>query len=446
MVRMRCAVMLIALLGSAAIASAQAPAPDQPRDPYGPDPVLNEQIAEQLVTRAQELLDAKIYVDAKQLAVEALVKSPKGPAAERARHIIRVVNQYLNIKDDPPPTPPSEVKPEDMTPIDPSIGRPFDPSKDPPPIQTPPTEPSTDTGRDGRTAGMVHGAIYGGILGATIGAFIKEENPAAVAVPLGIATGIGAGLVSRPIVKKLGWDEAQIRTAGSLNFWGGVMGGMVGDAVTGADEGTPTARGILLGASLGATGGLLVGGMMAKNHKLTRGDVALVDTLAGIGAVGGLTMGMLMQPAQPEAYAVNSLLGAGAGIAIGVIAAPNSNTTPRRMLRVAGLAAAGGAVPFLLYAATYDENTDGDERLVGALSSLGLVAGAYIGFRITKGMDAGLDVHDRKKQPAEDAPPSLVQRGSDGSWALGGLSLQPLPNKLATHQRGATLTLLGGAF
>ena len=35
------------------------------------DPVLDEQIAEQLVERAQELLDAKVYVDAKQLAVEA---------------------------------------------------------------------------------------------------------------------------------------------------------------------------------------------------------------------------------------------------------------------------------------------------------------------------------------------------------------------------------------
>ena len=440
MKRVRCAVTLIALLGSGSIASAQAPGP---ADPYAPDPVLNEQIAEQLVTRAQELLDAKIYVDAKQLAVEALVKSPKGPAADRARHIIKVVNQYLNIKEDPPPTPPSEVKPGDqvdMTPIDPSVGRPFDPAKDPPPTTT--VEPEI---RDGRTAGMVHGAIYGGILGATIGAFIKEDNPASVAVPLGIATGIGAGLVSRPIVKKLGWDEAQIRTAGSLNFWGGVIGGMMGDAVTGADEGTPTARGILLGASLGATGGLLVGGAMAKNQKLTRGDVALVDTMAGIGAVGGLTLGMLMQPVQPEAYAVNSLLGAAGGIAVGVIAAPNTNTTPRRMLRVAGLAAAGGAVPFLLYAAIHDENDDSDERTVGALSSLGLVAGAYIGFRITKGMDAGLDVHDRK-QKTEDAPPSLVSRDSSGAWSFGGLALQPLSPKLASDQRGATLTLVGGAF
>src|SRR5262245_13027165 len=98
----------------AAPAPAAGPAPATyaaPADPYGPDPVLNEQIADQLVTRAQELFEAKIYVDAKQLAVEALVKSPKGPAADRARYIIKVVNTALGIKDDPPPTPPSEVKP-----------------------------------------------------------------------------------------------------------------------------------------------------------------------------------------------------------------------------------------------------------------------------------------------------------------------------------------------
>src|SRR5690606_26528065 len=118
-----------------------------------------------------------------------------------------------------------------------------------------------------------------------------------------------------------------------------------------------------------------------------------VDTLAGIGTVGGLTMGMLMQPAQPEAYAVNSIIGAAGGVIAGIVAAPNTNTTPRRMLRVAGLSAAGGAVPFLLYGAIYDSGSKADERVVGLLSSVGLVGGAYLGFRLTRGMDEGLDVH-----------------------------------------------------
>jgi hypothetical protein len=460
MVRMRTGVTLVALLAAAQAAAqpappappppapAPAPAPTPappspspdtgsattPQDPYGADPVLDEQIAEALVARAQELLDAKIYVDAKQLAVEALVKSPKGNAADRARYIIKVVNQALGIKDAPPETTP-EQKP-DLTPItDPTA--PIDPSKAPPPVQV-------DVGtHDGRNAGMIHAALYGGVLGATIGAYIGQDNPASVAVPVGIATGLGAGLLGRRIVRTLDWDEAQVRTAGSINFWGGAIGGLFAGAVTGEGDGPPSSKGVLLGASIGSTVGLVAGGALARNHKLTRGDVALVDTLAGIGAVGGLTMGMLMQPAQPEAYAVNSILGAAGGIVVGVLAAPKTNTTPRRMLRVAGLSAAGGAIPFLLYAGIYDESTDGDEQVVGFLSSVGLIGGAYIGFKLTRNMDAGLDVHGRKR--VEDAPPAALARNSDGSWTIGGLGMQPLSRQLSsTH--GMTFSLLGGTF
>jgi hypothetical protein len=413
-----------------------------PQDPYGADPVLSEQIAEQLVARAQELVEAQLYVDAKQLAVEALVKSPKGNAADRARYIIKQVNQALGIKDDPPPTPPSEVKPTDakidLSPITDPTG--FDPSRDPVPTQ-PLGEPGM---HDGRTAGMVHGAFYGGLFGATIGAYIGQDHPASVAVPVGIATGVGAGLLARPLVRKLQWDEAQVRTAGSMNLWGGVIGGMFGDAVTGAGAGSPTAKGILLGATIGSTVGLAAGAAFATNHKLTRGDVALVDTLAGIGTVGGLTLGMLMQPAQPEAYAVNSIVGAAGGVVVGIVAAPNTNTTPRRMLRVGGLAAAGGALPFLLYAGIYDEGTTADERIVGILSTAGLVGGAYLGFRLTRNLDVGLDVKDGTPR-VEDAPAAAFARNSDGSWTVGGIGLQPL-GKLSPGSRGMGFTLLSGKF
>ena len=77
-----------------------SPSPSGPQDPYavppGQDPVLAEQIAQHLVGRAQELLDAKSYVDAKQLAVEALVESPKGGAADHAKFIIKTVNQAVD--------------------------------------------------------------------------------------------------------------------------------------------------------------------------------------------------------------------------------------------------------------------------------------------------------------------------------------------------------------
>jgi len=401
--------------------------------------VLNEQVAEQLVARAQELLDAKIYVDAKQLAVEAVVKSPKGTAAERARYIIKLVNAQLGIKDDPPPTPPSEVKAVEATPDTAPISDPtaFDPSRDPVPQQHEPE------GSDGRTAATVHGAFYGGLLGATIGAYIGQDHAASVAVPVGIATGVGGGLLARTLVRKYDWDDAQVRTTGSMNLWGGVIGGLFGDAVSGAGAGSPSGKGVMLGASIGSTVGLVAGGALAKNHRMTSGDVALVDTLAGIGTVGGLTMGMLMQPAQPEAYAVNSLVGAAGGIIAGVVAGPNTNTTPRRMLRVAGLAVAGGALPFLLYAGIRDSGTDNDEQVVGLLSSAGLVGGAYLGFRLTRGMDAGLDVHAPR---VDDAPPAALARNSDGSWTVGGLGMTPLSSKLSRGTSGMTFTLLGGRW
>jgi hypothetical protein len=229
-------------------------------------------------------------------------------------------------------------------------------------------------------------------------------------------------------------------------LWGSVVGGLFADAVTGEGDGPPSGKGIMLGAGIGTTVGLFAGGMMAKNKKLTRGDVALVDTLAGIGAVGGLTMGMLMQPAQPEAYAVNSILGTSAGVVAGVIAGPNTNTTPRRMLRVAGLSALGGALPFLLYAGIRDNNTDGDEQVVGFLSSAGLVAGAYLGFRLTKNMDVGLDLQEQRKADDDDAPLALVRRSSVGAWSLGGPALAPLSRQLATDQRGMAVNVFGASF
>jgi hypothetical protein len=115
--------------------------------------------------------------------------------------------------------------------------------------------------------------------------------------------------------------------------------------------------------------GVLGGASLAVDHKLTRGDIALVDTLAGIGTAGGLTLGMLMQPAQKEAYAVNALLGATGGVIAGYVAGPQTNTTPRRMLRVAGVAAAGGALPFLLYAGIHKASTTADERITFTPSS-----------------------------------------------------------------------------
>ena len=117
------------------------------------------------------------------------------------------------------------------------------------------------------------------------------------------------------------------------------------------------------------------------------------------------------------------------------------------MLRVAGLSAAGGAIPFLLYAGIRDNSTKADERITGLLSSAGLVAGAWLGFRLTRNMpgeDVILDTKKKKKSD-DDAPPSILSRSSSGRWNLGYLTVNPLSPELAP-QRGMSVPLLGGAW
>jgi hypothetical protein len=404
-----------------------------------PDPVLAERIAQALVSRAQELLDARSFQDAKQLAVEALVNSPRGPAADHARTILHRVNQELGIPEDSPrQDAPAAGKTEDDVDSSPIQ----DPTLASPPIAAPAEGRFLDASTRKITAG-VHGGLYAGLLGATIGSLFSSDTPAAGAIPVGIAAAVGGGLAAPMLVDKLGWNEAQIRTVGSATTWGGVIGGLFGDIAR--TDGT-SAREVLIAASIGSTLAGLGGFALARDNKLTRGDIALIDTLAGIGGVGGITIGMLMQPAESEAYSLNSVLGITGGLILGYIAAPQTNTTPRRMLRVAGLAAAGGAAPLVLYAAIHDPGSTVDDRIVGLLSSGGLVLGAYLGFRFTRGMDDGLDTLDGKpRRDADDAPVALIGRSSSGRWGLGGLGVQPLSPALAP-QHGMALQLVGATF
>ena len=415
------------------------PAPEAPLDPYAAapggatqDPMLAERIAASLVARAQELLETRVFLDAKQLAVESLVQSPRGASSEQARAIIHAVNLQLGIPEDAPRPAPAADDDHDLAPIQ-------DPT-----AATAPTGSPPETGTSSRrVAGSVHGALYGGLLGTTLGALLSDDEPAKAAVPFGLAVGVVGALAMPRLSDKLGWDERQIRTVGAASVWGGAIGGLIGDL---ADTNTTSAREVLVAASVGSTLAGLGGYAFSRTSTLTRGDVALVDTLAGIGAVGGLTLGMVMQPAQSDAYSLNAVFGIAGGVVAGMWLAPKLDATPRRMTRVAGLAAAGGAVPFLLYAAINDPGTNADERITGVLSTGGLVIGAILGFRITRGMDEGLDTLDGKRgADRDDAPVALIGRSSSGRWAMGSLGLTPLSRALAP-QHGMAIQLVGATF
>lgn len=407
---------------AAPAAAPSAPAPSAP--PAGPsgdlaEAQLAEEVAFAVAARAQELLDAKQYADAKQLALEAIARSPRGVAAERAGLIVRAANAGLGI-------PAAEEPPA-------AEGAPAEEGGAAPPLSE--QRPLEDSPTSRRVA-MVHAGLYGGLLGATVGGIAHDSAGVEVAVG---AVGAAAGAYFLPRYLQR-YSTEQVRTIGSASMWGGAVGGLLADVTTSLDDTTP--RQVLLGAALGATAATAGGLYLAKQRTFTRGDVALVDTLASIGAVGGLTLGLAMQPVQGEGYSLNAALGAAAGVVTGFVAAPQTDTTERRMLRVAGAAAAGGAAPWLLYAVFSDSGTNNDEQVFGLLSTAGLLAGAYFGLRWTRGMDEGKDVHDATAN-LDDAPPALLRRSSGGALAFGGLGLR---TSLQAPERAYVLDVLAGRF
>ncbi|HEY4243648.1 MAG TPA: hypothetical protein VGM88_27735 [Kofleriaceae bacterium] len=427
------ALAVLCALGGTAVA--------QPADPYAgqaapaytpPDKALDEQIATSLVSRAQELFEAKEYQDAKQLAVEALVRAPQGATADKAHAIVRAANAALGIREAPPPGPGPDEQ-VDHTPIqDPTLAT----KPVPPP---PPPSGAPDLGNP-RPAAMVHGALAFGTIGAMIGSTFSGSHEAAGAIPVGIVFGAAGAYLTPKLTDKLGWDKAEVRTVGSGTVWGGIAGGLIADIAK--TDGT-TGRQVLIGGTVGVVVGGGAGLLLAHQKSLTRGDIALVDTLAGVGALGGLTIGMLMQPAQSEAYSLNSVLGIAGGVVIGLVAAPRTNTTEQRMIRVAGVAAAGGALPLIIL--PFSHGTAG-QRTAGGLSTLGMLGGLWLGFHLTRHLDEGMDTLDgRKHLEVDDAPAALIGRHSDGRWALNGIGIQPTSRDL-TPNNGATLTLLGATW
>ena len=148
----------------------------------------------------------------------------------------------------------------------------------------------------------------------------------------------------------------------------------------------------------------------------------------------------MIDPPENEAYSLNAALGIAGGYLVGHLAARRVDISSRRLLRVNGLALLGAAVPILLWRATDDAEIladGGDGAAWGLLATAGLIGGAYVGFRWTRGLD-----RDRSAaSPDPTAPPALLVRDRAGRWNAGGLGLAS-----ARHGRGAALTLVGGTW
>ena len=421
--------------------AAASPGGDGLRDPYEAEVAaareVNDAVAAALVERARELFDARAYADARQLAAEALVRSADGPSSSEAKEILRLSSRQLGIQE---PTEAELSPPADAPPAavagdrSPGADAAIDPYANEPRVVS--AAPAARR-LSGRGTLAFYGVASGAVLGLGLAGGLSDGDDAAMTIGL-LGGGALGGVSALWLAGKYQPTVAQARTVGSAATWGGLTFGLMADVF---EVGGTTGSDVALGAALGTGAGLAAGTLIARNDLLTAGDVTLVDSLATWGMVGGLTLGVSMQPYRNEAYSLNAALGAASGVAIGLLASSRVELSTRRLVAVDMWALGGAAAPWLLYALAADDNTDSDEQLFGLLSTAGLVGGAWLGFRFTRNMDR--DGRDR----ASDAPMALLRRGGDGAWSLGGVSLRPAAGPLGPALgRSALVDLVGARF
>jgi hypothetical protein len=353
------------------------PAPDQPPGVTDRDPEMDEAVAAALVRRAKDLIAAEAWVDAQQLLGEAVVRSPDGAAAAEARVLLVDVNARLGIQ--PAQTEPQPPPPPPDRVADPVVEQQLD-------LERP--MPERGPSRGGR-AFLGHSIVIGGVIGGFFGDVVTAD--------------------------------------------------IDGTEIDGDPEDTEDSGGIVGGVLLGAVGGLALGMVLRKNEWMTRADVTVIDSFTAFGLVGSLSLGAVMDPAESEAYSMNAVLGTGAGLVTGLLVAKKHEISSRRMARVDLWAAAGALAPWLIFTAA-DGDHDG-AQVAGVFSLAGLVGGAWLGFRVTRGWDGAPAYRD-------DAPPAVVRRGSDGAWSVGAPSLRPVndPSLGPALGKGAAVGLLGARW
>jgi hypothetical protein len=424
----------------------------QPVDPYGDEPpapgaaagadaTIDEAVAASLVERAKELIAIEAWADAQQLLGEALVRSPDGAAAKEAAQLLYFVNARLTVP----------VSPGDAAVGGPGAG--VDPAEtiDPTDQVRDPEDPLTDRPGEARGAGRGLLSLHMAGWGAAVGVALFDPHDENDAVGAGILLGGLAGGVAGYVVgKRYDVSRASARTVGSLTSWGELSGALMGDVfgadVDGTDLEVEDPAWVVGGAVVGGGLGLLAGEVLRRRGGVTTDDVAVIDSLAAMGVVGGLTLGAFMQPAEGEGYSLNAALGALGGVGAGLYLTGRHEVSTRRMVRIDLWAGGGALVPWILYGLAADDTTNNDEQAFGFLSTAGLVVGGLIGRKVSRKLDAS-PARDGDAA-AGDAPAAVVRRGSDGAWTLGAPALRP-HNSRALGQplgRGAAIDLVGVRF
>ncbi len=377
------------------------------RGPPAP-PDVDRAVAAALLARSVELERQGDLEGAKELAVEAIEREPRGPHAEDALGHLRSLNGQLGYDD----------------PHHGLVDEPADRGR----AGGPGPEPVPGSDRRAQLGLAAFGAAYGTTLGLALGGpQSRDGSVRGGAVVLGLLGGGGAGALGYYASERFDLTGPQVGTIGAAGTFGAMAGGFVGDLVAGIDDGSPNQ----ITASM-AVGGLLgtgAGAVYAVRRPPSAESVHLTSSLAAYGTAAALFLGVAMDPPTREAYSLNAALGGAAGLGAGVWLGELGRAPPRAQMHRADIGA-GAAVAgtwVLLYPAT------GSARATGAISVLSLAGGALAGF-YTGRDEAGEPAADGEAAALSAAPPALWVRGAHGEWSRGVPIVRPL--RAADHGDG----------
>jgi hypothetical protein len=420
--------------------SATAPAVTPEVPAPSPAPSVDEGVARALYERARVLSDAGDFVNAKMLLQESLSRSSDGPASGDARALLAVCEENLGdlpyTGDADTTLDPFAVRGESKDTLDPYAADTTTAAASEADLVA-----SAIAGRDRQSAQRTL-SVYGAMYGFTAGMAVASAD-SGDAMLLGGLVGAGAGVGAAYLVNRnTSLSPGQASTIAWSGGWAGLAGGILVDL---SGIGTSTPEGVTRGVAVGGLLGTGAGWMLARKIDPSPGDVALINSLGMYGAATGLLLGAGLAPVEVEGYSLNTLLGAGAGIGLGILAAPRIDVSRERMLWVDLGAALGAATPWvLIYPAVADGNSETDQQVVGVLSAAGLLAGGYLAWRLTADMDE-TEIVAQKRLPAVSG---LLQHAPDGGWAVG-VPMPRLPDSaLGPRAPGFSVAvdLLAGQF
>ncbi|HEY8146573.1 MAG TPA: hypothetical protein VIG06_28015 [Kofleriaceae bacterium] len=432
----------------------EAPPEEPPPPSLDPADDIDDQVAQALQARGQQLLQRGDAASAKMLFIESLERSPKGPRSSETLRSLRAANKKLGLKnlDDGRPGTPVDPHGGGATgeqPLDPYGRRPGGGGG------------NGDDGLDrevgpsaaGRRVVMAFSAGAGLIAGLAIAGPESETTNDFGETTTEVGGGaVLAGLLGAGVGFAGSWwltDRYPVSTGQSVAIasgasWGTLDLALFGDAVTGADS---DPNDVWKFAAAGGLLGLGAGTWYAARFDPSEEDLVFVNSLGALGTGAGLLVGVGIQPPEREAYSINALVGSLGGLGIGVALADSAAISSRRMLFIDLGAAAGAALPWaLLYPLIKEDGSEDDEQAAGWLSALTLGGGAIAAWYLTRAMD---EADPAEASAALDAaPPAVVQRTSGGTWALGAPLPRPMQSPALAPPSGISLgaDLVSGRF